>query len=78
VNHEKTVKFLIHKLLKKNSEKKLVRILNGFDIMKKFKLAASPIVGKVLSALEEAQAIGKIKNKKEAFTLAAKIISKEK
>ena len=78
VNHEKTVKFLIHKLLKKNSEKKLVRILNGFDIMKKFKLAASPIVGKVLSALEEAQAIGKIKNKKEAFALAAKIISKEK
>jgi poly(A) polymerase len=78
VNHEKTVKSLIRKLLKRNSEKKLVRLLNGFDLMKKFKLAASPLVGRVLSALEEAQAIGKIKNKKEAFVLAAKIISKEK
>lgn len=78
VNHEKTVKSLIRKLLKKNNEKKLVRLLNGNDLMKKFKLAASPLVGKVLSALEEAQAIGKIKNKKEAFVLAAKIISKEK
>ncbi|MFA5092617.1 MAG: HD domain-containing protein [Candidatus Omnitrophota bacterium] len=78
VNHEKTVKSLIRKLLKKNSEKKLVRLLNGNDIMKKFKLAASPLVGKVLSTLEEAQAIGKIKNKKEAFVLAAKIINKGK
>ena len=78
VRHEKTVKSLICKLLKKNSEKKLVRLLNGNDVMKKFKLPASPLVGAVLSALEEAQAIGKIKNKKEAFILAAKIISKEK
>ena len=78
VRHEKTVKMLVRKLLKKNNEKKMIRLLNGNEIMKKFKLSASPLVGAVLSALEEAQAIGKIKNKKAAFALAAKIIKKAK
>ena len=77
-NHEKTVKALIARLLKKKDEKKLVRFLSGFDIMRKFKLPASPLIGKVLSELEEAQAVGKIKNKTEAFGLAAKIIKKRK
>ncbi len=76
--HEKTVKALIAKLLKKNSEKKLIRILNGNEIMNKFKLPASPLIGKLLFELEEAQAIGKIKNKVEALALAAKIIKQQK
>jgi poly(A) polymerase len=74
VNHEKTVKALIRKLLKKNNEKKLTRFLNGHDLMAKFKLPASPFIGSLLLSLEEAQAIGKIKNKKEALQLAAKIV----
>ncbi|MDP2044218.1 MAG: HD domain-containing protein [Candidatus Omnitrophota bacterium] len=76
--HEKTVKALIRRLLKKKNEKKLERLLDGFNIMRKFKLQASPLIGKVLSALEEARAIGKIKNKKEAFKLAARIIKSKK
>lgn len=78
IRHEKTIKFLIRKLLKKNSEKKFVRLLNGNNIMKRFKLPASPLIGKVLAELEEAQAIGKIKNKEEALKLAARIIKKDK
>lgn len=74
LRHEKTVKALIRKLLKQKDEKKLVRLLNGNDLMGKFKLPASPIIGRLLAELEEAQAIGKIKNKKEALKLAAKII----
>lgn len=77
VRHERLVKLLIRKLLKKQSEKKIVRLFNGDDIMNKFKLKASPLIGTILEALEEAQAIGKIKNKKEALKLAAKIIRKE-
>ncbi len=76
--HEKTVKALIGRLLKKKDEKKPGRFLNGNDVMRKFKLPASPLIGKVLSELEEAQAVGKIKNKEEAFQLAAKIIKKRK
>jgi len=78
LRHEKTIKFLTRKLLKKNSEKKMVRLLNGNDIMKRFKLPASPLIGKVLGELEEAQAIGKIKNKEEALKEAAKIIKRNK
>ncbi len=78
IRHEKIVKSLIRKLLKKKKEKKTVRLLNGNDIMGKFKLPASPLIGTILEALEEAQAIGKIKDKKEALELAAKIIKKGK
>jgi hypothetical protein len=46
--------------------------------MDKFKLPASPLIGKLLAELEEAQAIGKIKNKKEAWQLAAKVIPSRK
>jgi len=72
--HEKTVKALIRKLIKQKDEKKLVRFLNGNQLMRKFKLPASPLIGKLLAQLEEAQAIGKIKNKQEAWKLAAKLI----
>ncbi len=78
LGHEKTVKALIRKLLKKKDEKKLVRFLNGNDLMEKFKLPASPLIGKLLAELEEAQAIGKIKNKLEAWRLAAKLIKSRK
>jgi len=78
LRHEKLVKSLIRKLLEKQRQKKTVRFFNGNDIMKKFKLPASVLIGTVLNALEEAQAIGKIKNKKEALKLAAKIIKKDK
>ncbi len=76
--HEKTVKALIRKLLKQKDEKKLVRFLNGNQLMRKFKLPACPLIGKLLAELEEAQAIGKIKDKKEAWQLAAKLIKSRK
>lgn len=78
VRHEKLIKLLIRKLLKKQSEKKIIRLFSGTDIMTKFKLPASKLIGTILDALEEAQAIGKIKNKKDALKLAAKIIKSEK
>ena len=78
LRHEKTVKALIRKLLKQADEKKLVRFLNGNHLMRKFKLPASPLIGKLLTELEEAQAIGKTKNRKEAWQLAAKLIKFQK
>jgi Trk K+ transport system NAD-binding subunit len=78
LRHEKIVKHLIRKLIKQKDEKKIVRFLNGHHLMKKFKLPASPLIGKLLAELEEAQAIGKIKNKLEAWQLAAKLIQSRK
>jgi poly(A) polymerase len=78
LRHEKTVKALIRRLLKQKNEKKSARLLNGNDIMRKFKLPPSPLIGKILDELEEAQAIGKIKNKAGALKLAASIIKRKK
>ncbi len=77
IRHEKTVKALTRKLLKKNKEKKITHLLNGHEIMKKFKLQPSELIGGILDELEEAQAIGKIKDKDGAFKLAAKIIKQK-
>ena len=63
---------------KKNKEKKVVHLLNGHDIMNKFKLSPSVLVGKILNEIEEAQAIGEIRDKNSAFKLAAKIIKQNR
>ncbi|MDD5505503.1 MAG: HD domain-containing protein [Candidatus Omnitrophica bacterium] len=78
VRHEKTTKALIRRVLNQDKEKKPAPFLNGNDVMRRFKLAPGPLIGKVLLSLEEAQAIGKVKNKKEAFKLAATIIKRKK
>ncbi len=70
--HEKVVRSLIREYFKKNKEEKKTRLINGFEIMRKFKLTPSPLVGKILAELEELQAIGKIKTKAEAFVAAGK------
>ncbi len=77
INHEKTVAKLIAELFKKQA-KKSVPFVNGHEIMRKFSLTSSPLIGKVLSELEELQAIGKIRNKVQAFKAAKKVIAKKK
>jgi poly(A) polymerase len=73
--HEKTVFGLIKEYFRKKKEKKPKRIINGNDLINKFKLEPSPLIGKVLREIEELQAIGKVKGKKEALKIAEKIIS---
>src|SRR3989338_10854954 len=77
IHHEKVVLGLIRKYFKKQKEKKLPRILTGDELMKKFKLEPSPLIGKMLSEIEELQAIGKIKTKAEALEAARKIWKSE-
>ncbi|MCX5695686.1 MAG: HD domain-containing protein [Candidatus Omnitrophica bacterium] len=72
--HERVVGLLIKEYLKKGKEKKKKRLVNGNDIMRKFKLSPSKLIGKILSELEELQAIGKIKSKEEALKAASKFI----
>ncbi|MBU0547872.1 MAG: HD domain-containing protein [Candidatus Omnitrophica bacterium] len=78
LRHEKTVKALIRRLLNHKKEKKPEPFLNGNDVMRKFKLPPGPLIGKVLNGLEEAQAIGKVKSKEEAYELTATIIKRKK
>lgn len=74
IKHEKVCMALIREYFRRKKEKKLVRLINGDDLIKKFKLEPSPLIGKILSEVEELQAIGKIKTKPEALAVARRII----
>lgn len=73
--HERIVRRLIKDYFKKLKEKKPKRLIDGNDLISHFKLRPSPLIGKILSEVAEAQAIGRIKNKKEALIVAKKIIN---
>ena len=75
LRHEKAVSCLIKDYFRKAKIKKTVRLLNGDELMKGFDLESSPLVGRILTELEELQAIGKIKTKKEALKTAKKLLS---
>jgi len=72
--HEKVVLGLIRAYFRKKKEKKAKRLLNGDELMEKFQLKPSPLVGKILAELEELQAIGKIKTKQSAYQAAKAIL----
>lgn len=78
MRHEKICFGLIKEYFRKNKEEKPPRLLNGDILMKEFKLKPSPLIGKILSRIEELQAIGKIKNRQEALASAKKIIGVKK
>jgi len=73
-HHEKIVLNLIKEYFRRKKEKRLPRLISGDDLIEKFKLEPSPLIGKILSEVEELQAIGKIKTKKEALEVARKFI----
>jgi tRNA nucleotidyltransferase/poly(A) polymerase len=50
-------------------------LVNGGDLMAEFGVSEGPVVGKLLTAIREAQAQGSVKNRKEAFSLARQILS---
>jgi tRNA nucleotidyltransferase/poly(A) polymerase len=74
--HERVMFGLIEKYFKQEEAKPLPKIVDGHDIMKKFKLEPSPLVGKILKKIKEEQALGKVSTKKEAYLIAEKIVKK--
>jgi poly(A) polymerase len=74
LRHEKVVAGLIKEYFKKQKEKKLPRLINGDDLLRKFKLQPSPLIGKILSEVEELQAVGRIKTRQQAFEAAKRIV----
>ena len=74
LQHEKVVFGMIREHYRKKKEKKMLRLVNGNDLMREFKLEPSPLIGKILTELEELQAIGKIKTKEEALKAAKKFV----
>lgn len=76
--HEEVCFRLIRECFRKKKQKKLPRLISGDDLIKRFKLEPSPLIGKVLLEIEELQAIGKIKTKEKALRIAEEIIKENK
>ncbi|MFA4842722.1 MAG: HD domain-containing protein [Candidatus Omnitrophota bacterium] len=74
--HEKLAASLIRQYFKEKNEKKPARLVNGDDLIREFKLKPSPLIGKILREIEELQAIGRVKTKKEALDAARKFMNK--
>ncbi len=75
-HHEAIIKRLIKYYYDKKSEKPLVRLINGNDLIKKLKLEPSPLFAKILGEIEEKQALGEVRTKSDALTLARAIAAK--
>lgn len=73
LQHEKTVSLLIGEYFKKQKEVKLPRLIDGNDVMSRLRLPAGPLIGKILSRIQELQATGKISTKEEALLAAKKM-----
>ena len=65
--HRKVIENLFKEYYKIATEKKEAPFVNGHDIIKHFKISPSPEIGKLLEKAKEAQATGKIQNRKEAL-----------
>ncbi|MCX5714537.1 MAG: HD domain-containing protein [Candidatus Omnitrophica bacterium] len=76
IMHEKVVASLIREYFRKSREKKIPRLVNGDDLIKKLKVKPSPLLGRLLSELEELQAIGKFKSKAEGLKAAKGLMRK--
>jgi len=57
-------------------KKPFVRLIDGHDLIRQLKLKPSPLFGKILNAVEEAQTLGNVKTKEEALELARSVAEK--
>jgi poly(A) polymerase len=74
--YERVIPRLLREYFADKNEPPARRLVDGNDIMDKFGLEPSPVIGRILKELEELQAIGKIKTKEEAFRACAGSIKK--
>jgi poly(A) polymerase len=73
-HHEKICRMVIDEYFKEKAKPVRERLLTGHDLIKKLKLKPSPKFSEILSAVEEAHALGKVKNKEEALELARTLL----
>ncbi len=75
-HHAKICRMLIDRYFELKEQPPKGRLLTGRDLITILKLKPSPLFGKILSSVEEAAALGKIKTKNEALGLARRIKNK--
>src|SRR3989339_1182911 len=77
-HHEDVCLALAKDFFRKSKEEKFIKLINGNDLMAELKLEPGPLIGKLLAAVDEAQAVGDVRDKAQAFVLAKKLIKKER
>ncbi len=77
-HHEEICRELVSLYFKKKNQKPFVRLINGTDLIKTLKLSPSPLFKLILDKVEENQALGKIKTKKDALRLAKDLAKAKK
>lgn len=75
-HHEMICRMIVAEYFKEQAKPDKVRLITGHDLIKKFKLKPSPVFANILQAVEEAQALGKVKTKEDALAVAAEHIEK--
>ncbi len=76
--HEKIMLALLKKYIAHRKEKPLKKIIDGNDIMKRFKIESGPLVGLILKKIHEEQSLGFIKTKTQAYAASKEIIRLKK
>ena len=67
---EKTTALLLNAYYNQREKVLPARVINGHILMKKLKLKPGPVVGKLLAAIQDAQAEGKVTTQEEALVHA--------
>ena len=76
--HEKIMLELVDFYFEEQKKKPLPVIVDGFDIMRRFKLKESPLIGDILKKIKEEQVLGKVSIKAEAYKAAKEVIAKKR
>lgn len=74
-HHERICREVLKRYFEQKKETPLVRLIDGNDLIRKLKLKPSPLFGKILKEVEEAQAMGRIQTVEDALAMAKKIAS---
>lgn len=75
-NHEIGIKRILEFILNKEEPIRPPKIVRGNELMERFNLKESPLIGKLLFLIEEAWIEGKIKSKDDAFSFVEKYLKK--
>ena len=77
-HHEQVCLDLAKEFFRRKKEKVVPKLVDGFELMRHFKLPPGPLIGKLLEKIKEAQGIGKIDSKAGALELAESVLKRRK
>ena len=76
LSHVQLVHYVLTEGARPRGVARRARLVSGHDIMEALGIPPGPLVGRILRALEEAQAIGQVTTRQEALELAGRLLSR--